>query len=263
MEILYSSRNRGQSVVLEGRAAWKADGTPHRIEMAGGRCSVRIIDESGKISLNALTDSSGIILKNLLLRHGATPEQADGIVDSILDWKDPDDLHRLSGAESEYYQSLPKPYRPRNADFETLEELILVKGITPDILYGTERADGIIRHLTAQGKAARINLSAASKEVLLSLPGMDPEMATQLIAFRSSATINGIADLQEILGAGYARMAPYVDARAQGTSTIYAIESTGMRPGGEKGYSIVATVAIEGRDPYRYLYYKSPADLSP
>ncbi len=41
-------------------------------------------------------------------------------------------------------------------------------------------------------------------------------------------------------------MAPYVDARAQGTSTIYAIESTGMRPGGEKGYSIVATVAIEG-----------------
>ncbi len=134
-----------------GRAAWKADGTPHRIEMAGGRCSVRIIDESGKISLNALTDSSGIILKNLLLRHGATPEQPTGSSIRSWDWKDPDDLHRLSGAESEYYQSLPKPYPPaerrlRDPGGTDPRERHYAGHSVRD-----ERADGIIRHLTAQG----------------------------------------------------------------------------------------------------------------
>ena len=99
---------------------------------------VRIFNESGKISLNGLTDASGIMVNNLLVNLGSPPEEANRIVDSILDWKDEDDLHRLNGAESDYYQSLPHPYKARNADFESLEELLLVKGVTPDILYRTD-----------------------------------------------------------------------------------------------------------------------------
>ena len=115
MEIIYRSINRNQTVVLEGMEAWKPDGTAHTVDMGEGGYAVRIIDESGKISLNGLTDSSGIILKNLLINQGTSSEHADIIVDSILDWKDADDLHRLSGAESDYYLSLPKPYKARNA----------------------------------------------------------------------------------------------------------------------------------------------------
>ncbi len=103
---------------------------------------------SGKISLNALTDISGIILKNLLVNQGVSPEDADTIVDSILDWKDADDLHRLHGAESDYYLSLPNPYKAGDVPFETLEVLALVKGVTPEILYGTEKKRGIIHFLT-------------------------------------------------------------------------------------------------------------------
>jgi general secretion pathway protein K len=63
-------------------------------------------------------------------------KEKDIIVDSILDWRDNDDLRRLHGAEDEYYQSLPDPYRAKNDDFESVEELLLVKGITPEIFHG-------------------------------------------------------------------------------------------------------------------------------
>ena len=70
MEIIYRSINRNQAVVLEGMEAWKLDGTAYTVDMGGGGCAVRIIDESGKISLNGLTDSSGIVLKKLLIQPG-------------------------------------------------------------------------------------------------------------------------------------------------------------------------------------------------
>ncbi len=84
---------------LEGMEAWRPDGMAHTVDTGKGGYTVRIIDESGKISLNGLTDASGIVLKRLLINQGIARENADIIVDSILDWKDADDLHRLSGAE--------------------------------------------------------------------------------------------------------------------------------------------------------------------
>jgi general secretion pathway protein K len=177
MEIIYRSVNRNQAVILEGRKVWKLDGTPQTVDMGTGGCVVTLSDESGKISLNGLTDASGIVLKNLLLQQGVSPEQTDAIVDSILDWKDADDLHRLHGAENDYYLSLPKPYKARNANFAALEELILVRGITPEILYGTGEKKGIFRFLTLYSPTGRINVNAASKEVLAALPGMEPPAA--------------------------------------------------------------------------------------
>ena len=133
MEINYRMINRGQAITLEGREIWKIDGTTYRDKLGTGSYAVRITDESGKIDLNTLTDASGIILKNLLLRLEVSGEDADVILDSILDWKDADNLVRLHGAEDEYYTALPKPYKAKNADFETIEELLLVRGITPEI----------------------------------------------------------------------------------------------------------------------------------
>ena len=75
-----------------------------------------------------------VILRNLINSLDLPGEDKDllvnTIVDSILDWKDPDDFHRLQGAESDYYQSLPHPYKAKNGNFDTVEELILVKGVT-------------------------------------------------------------------------------------------------------------------------------------
>jgi general secretion pathway protein K len=259
-EMIYRFVNRGQTVTQEGMGAWKPDGTAHALDSGKGGYSVRIIDESGKISLNSLTDSSGIILKKLLINQGTTSENADIIVDSILDWKDADDLHRLSGAESDYYLSLAKPYRARNADFETIEELILVRGITPEILYGTGGTKGIIHFLTIHSKTEQININAAPKEVLAALPGMDAARVESIIKFRESSEIRGDATVQDFIGAAYPLMAPYVNANPD-TSALLTVEATGYTNDVKKGYSIRATITLDLSHQIRYAYYKSPAEI--
>ena len=54
MEMIYRSVNRNQTVTLKGKEIWKPDGTAYTVEMGQGGCLVRVIDESGKISLNGL-----------------------------------------------------------------------------------------------------------------------------------------------------------------------------------------------------------------
>jgi hypothetical protein len=95
-------------------------------------------DESGKINLNAIMklDSSGQTLYNMLLQ---LPNMTDDIANSILDWLDPDDDPRTNGAESDYYSSLNPPYNAKNGPLDSLEELLLVKGVTPQLLFGNDR----------------------------------------------------------------------------------------------------------------------------
>lgn len=264
MEIIYNTVNQGQTLALVGKEVWKLDGTYYNADMEDGSYRVRIIDESGKISLNGMTDSSGIILKNLLINQGVSTENADIIVDSILDWKDEDDLHRLNGAENDYYMSLPKPYKARNADFETLDELILVRGITPQILYGDGKNKGIIQFLSIRNKSPQINMSVAPAEILAALPGMNAAMVARIIEFRSLSAIRGVEDIQTIIGDSYTAMAPFiVFSQEGGAPSSYTIEATGYKGDKKKGYGILATISFDGPHKYHYVYYKSPAELSP
>jgi len=261
MEIINISVNRNQTLTLVGKEPWKADGTIYTTDTGEGSYVVRITDESGKIWLNGLSDENSIILKNLLISQGTSPENADSIVDSILDWKDTDDLHHLNGAESDYYMSLPNPYKAKNADFETLEELILVKGITPEILYGTDKTKGIIRYLTLYSNTTKININAAPKEILAAIPGMTAEMADQIIALRTSADSNSEEGVKTIIGANYSLMVSYISFGSTSSRGIYTVEATGYKGSPQKGYSILATVTFESQQKYRYLYYKMPARI--
>jgi general secretion pathway protein K len=261
MEIIYRSVNQSQTLVLVGKEVWKVDGTAYTTETVGGGYVVRLIDESGKISLTGLTDQNGIILKNILINQGSSPENADIIVDSILDWQDADDLRRLNGAEGDYYMSLPNPYKARNADIETPEELILVKGVTPEILYGTGKVKGIIRYLTIYSKTGMININAAPKEVLTAIPGMNVDMVDQIISFRASAEINSLEDIKNIIGASYSQMAPYISFGPGSSSGVYTVEATGYKGPQKRGYSILATVIFDSPQKYRYVYYKTPVEI--
>jgi general secretion pathway protein K len=262
MEIINLSVNRNQMLTLVGKELWKADGTAYTTDTGDGGYVVRIIDESGKIWLNGLSEENGIILKNLLISQGTSPENADSIVDCILDWKDTDDLHHLNGVESDYYMLLPNPYKAKNANFDTLEELILVKGITPEILYGSDKTKGIIRYLTLYGNTAKININAAPKEIMASIPGMTAEMAEQIIALRTSAEINSEEDVKNIVGANYSLMAPYISFGSTSSQGIFTVEATGYKGSPQKGYSILATITFESQQKYRYLYYKMPTRIT-
>jgi len=263
MEIVNRSVNKDQTVTLVGKELWKTDGTAYAVDMGDKRgYVVRLIDESGKISLNGLTDTSGVLLKNLLVNQGVSPEDADIIVDSVLDWKDTDDLHRLNGAESDYYLSLPNPYKAANAPFETLEALILVKGVTPEILYGTDKKRGIIHFLTLSLTLSKINVNTAAREVLAALPEMTAGMVDRIVELRSSATFRGIDDIKDIVGSSYAKMDPYLSFASAGTSEGYTVEATGYKGEQNKGYSILAKVVFDKPPQYRYVYYKCPVEIA-
>jgi len=176
LELFYRKTNPQQQVLREGYEIFQCDGRPYTGELGDGRYRIRIEDESGKINLNGLTDANGVVLKNLLMNRGVADDEANVIVDSILDWRDRDNIHRLSGAEDDYYQSLPRPYKAKNADFETLDELFRVRGLTAEILLGTGEQKGILPCLTIYSKSDKINLNTAPPEVVKAIPGISEEI---------------------------------------------------------------------------------------
>ena len=140
---------------------------------AGGAYRVDIQDESGKINLNTVSAEQ---LRALAEAAGIPKEDADIIADSILDWRDSDKLFRLNGAEDDYYQTMNPPYKSKNSRFDTVEELLLVKGITPTYFYGyPERTVdgsvvykyGLSRYFTVYSNRNQINVNYAPLPVLL------------------------------------------------------------------------------------------------
>src|SRR5262245_22885330 len=96
-----------------------------------------VLDEAGRLNINALfkLDSSGQVLHDRLM---TLPNMTEDIANSIIDWIDPDEEPRSGGAENEYYQTLSTPYQAKNAPLDSLEELLLVKGVTPQLLFGND-----------------------------------------------------------------------------------------------------------------------------
>lgn len=93
-----------------------------------GRVTYYAVSESGKIDLNK--SPMGLIKLFLMYQLGCDEddERLLTITDSLQDWRDTDDLHRLSGAESEYYQELDDPYIARNGKIEDPSEFFLING---------------------------------------------------------------------------------------------------------------------------------------
>ena len=146
-------------------------------------------DEAGKIPLNKLAeDNSGIkdILIQLLIQpeFGLDKRKVDEIVDSIKDWIDADNSVTGYGAETSYYSSLDPPYEAKNAPLDCIEELLMVKGITSEIFYGTKEKPGLARYVTADSEGA-ININTAPKIVLRSLAaGISAEAADKMDEYR-------------------------------------------------------------------------------
>jgi type II secretory pathway component PulK len=87
-----------------------------------------LTDEAGKINLNSAS------LEMLQRLPGMTAELAA----SIIDWRDADSDVTTGGAESEYYLLQPRPYQCKNAPLETVDEVLLIKGASEELLYGED-----------------------------------------------------------------------------------------------------------------------------
>lgn len=97
-----------------------------------------VMDEASKFNINALVqmDRSGKIAHDVLMR---LPNMTEDIADAIVDWIDADDTPRANGAENQYYNALQPSYRARNGPLDTLEELLLVRGVTAQLLFGNDK----------------------------------------------------------------------------------------------------------------------------
>src|SRR5436305_122650 len=68
------------------------------------------------------------------------PTRTEDVANSILDWLDAkSSIPRTNGAKDEFYPALDPPYHVKNGAMDTLDELLLVKGVTPQLLYGNDR----------------------------------------------------------------------------------------------------------------------------
>ncbi len=110
---------------------------PMENDSSGTRVRYGLIDESSKININAILalELDEIDAHMLLM---AIPGMTDEAADGILDWVDSDDDERTYGAESLTYESLDPPYAAKNGTCESMDELLLVSGVSPDLLYGED-----------------------------------------------------------------------------------------------------------------------------
>lgn len=98
------------------------------VQLEGCYFSVQVIDESSKLNINTATKEQLLWLPNMV----------EEIADAIIDWRDANDTTSGVGVEGGYYENMPYRYRIRNGPFKTIRELMLVKGVTAELLYGED-----------------------------------------------------------------------------------------------------------------------------
>ena len=151
-------------------SGWIADGRPYEWTFANATLEIRVVDESGKLDLNA---ADAPLLASLLRVLGVEAERADAVAAAIIDWRDVDDLTQpMGGAEAPQYAAAERPYGAKNAPFESIGELEQVLGVDR-ALYELAAP-----HLTIFTGLPQPDRRFASGEVLQAL-GVDPELALQ------------------------------------------------------------------------------------
>jgi general secretion pathway protein K len=183
-----------------------------------GMVHVDIVPEAAKLDVNRALPE---VLYRLLIALGQEPERAREIALAIVDWRSP--APAGSGLD-QFYMTLTPSFRARHASMEEIEELLSVKGITPDIFYGTyvpvEAPDGarlfprqgLIDCLSVFGSNERIDANTASPAVLAAI-GMAPDVISALVQRRRIAPLTE-AQLGGFLGGAGGRL------RVEGNSIL-------------------------------------------
>ena len=219
------------------------------VPLGNGKFSVKITDNERKFNINTAVNNEAIMTQSLIL-IGTDASEIPIIIASIQDWIDRDDETHVNGAESEYYQALNPPYVAKNGPIDDLSELLLVKGITPDIYWGPNSTNhppsmfqarpagtrnGLLptTSLISAGlvdiftpiSSGQININTASATTLRMI-GMDESSANRIVSLRQGPDgVDGTEDdvpfsnTGEIINAGLpnqivSQFTPYLTVRS-------------------------------------------------
>ena len=255
----------GVEELTEMEQEWRIDGRPYLVPFQQGEAEVRVTSESGRINLNNAPD---VVLRRVLKYFVEIGEERDIIIDSILDWRDTDDFHRLNGAENDYYQSLTEPYDCKNGPFDAVEELLLVRGITPELFYGKKskeaEEEGISRIglrdvFTVFSTVPQLDINASPVEVLVVFFGIPASLAKQVVEVREEKTF---ANLNELLQRVpdivpfIQEVGPYIIF--QSTTPYFSISSVAKMKTGEakRGVECVVKIDMAEKSRYRMVMWK-------
>lgn len=107
--------------------------------LSAGGVRYGLEDESSRLNMNMLLIADTAVPNGGRTLLMSLPGMTEEVADAILDWIDEDDDAREFGAEfSDYYSTLSPAYEPRNGPLQTVEELLLVAGVTPQLLFGAD-----------------------------------------------------------------------------------------------------------------------------
>jgi general secretion pathway protein K len=186
--------------------------------------AVRIESESGKVNVNLVDDE---VLLGMLMKAGLPEEEAEGIRDAILDWRDEDDVPRPRGAERGEYERMTEPIVPRNGKIRGIGELLYVKGVTKEF-----HEAFLSRVFTVHGNSAQLNFLRAPEIVLRSLPGVSAEAAARIVAGRKEEPPISAADLAAMAGEDVLTAQGLALLSGGPSSNVYTISATGRAGGG-------------------------------
>lgn len=171
------------------------------LKCGNGTFCLHITDLESKVNVN--TADTAVLQQALSQAIGADATDIPIISDSIQDWVDRDDMPRPSGAESDYYQGLSPPYMAKNGPIDDLSELLLIKGIRDNPAIYSKKYDPMPGQVDRFGdplpakyaahmdeiftpiSTGRININTASAAVLQTIPGIDANIAQEIIRVRT------------------------------------------------------------------------------
>jgi general secretion pathway protein K len=175
----------------DGSSPYYTPGMPAlRLPFPSGEALVEVIPETAKMNLNSAPPED---LYRLLLNLGAGPEQAREITLGIADWRSP----APAGPTlfDHYYLSLRPSFQARHASFEETEELLHIKGMTPELFYGSYERDpegrliprpGLKDCVSVYGTPWQFDINTAEPAVLAAV-GVAPHVIAALVEARRRA----------------------------------------------------------------------------
>ncbi len=167
-----------------------------------GEVRVRLESGRGLIDINQASD---MVLASMFDSLGLDQDTRNRLVDSILDWRDGDDIPHLYGAEIGDYDAVDGRRLPANGVFRFVDDILFVKGMTPELFYGRlsmdptsggfSRVPGVRELVTTDSGTAQVNPNEASVAVLHALPGINPVLAETIVEAREAGFFDDGADL--------------------------------------------------------------------
>ena len=170
-------------------------------KLGNGTYSVSIIDLERKLNINTAANSPEVLRQAFILM-GADAGESSQVIAAIQDWIDADDDPHIGGTESSYYQGLTPPYMAKNGPIDEISELLLIRGVTPEMYRGGGAADAVqfpqisvpgtqppaysvgLAGLFTPISSGKINPNTASPEVFQIIPGIDQNVAVQMAQAR-------------------------------------------------------------------------------